>query len=204
MQCVARRIIISQRAIRPVNPAERYALIHRYFTTHRLNPLTRPPASLVHERFKTPVHSLRHNRTYSNANNASRHEKSDPNKEEHTAQDADHSSSTPHYNPENWSPFYRRLAKALPHTVRRPTSEDFLKITDSFWARTRIRFKWFTIRSFRRFGVDDFSAFITWFLMSQTLWILVGTCVLFSSHCYSRTKSGLYSARLSFPLCLRH
>ncbi|PFH49738.1 hypothetical protein AMATHDRAFT_62485 [Amanita thiersii Skay4041] len=44
----------------------------------------------------------------------------------------------------------------------------------------RVRFKWFTIKSFRKFNADDISAFVTWFLMSQTLWILVGTTTFFS------------------------
>ncbi|KZT21398.1 mitochondrial distribution and morphology protein family 31/32 [Neolentinus lepideus HHB14362 ss-1] len=68
---------------------------------------------------------------------------------------------------------------SLPHP-QRPTREDFLRVTNSFWDRLRIRFRWFTIRSFRKWNADDISAFITWFLMSQTLWIFVGTTTFFS------------------------
>ncbi|EDR11933.1 uncharacterized protein LACBIDRAFT_247098 [Laccaria bicolor S238N-H82] len=68
---------------------------------------------------------------------------------------------------------------SLPHP-HRPTREDFLNVSTGFWQRLRIRFKWFTIKSFRKFNADDMSAFITWFLMSQTLWILVGTTTFFS------------------------
>ena len=75
---------------------------------------------------------------------------------------------------ENYPKFFRRLALSLPH-LHRPTRDDFLSVATGFWARLRIRFKWFTIRSFRKFSVDDISAFVTWFLMSQTVWILVGT-----------------------------
>lgn len=75
---------------------------------------------------------------------------------------------------ENYSRFFRRLALSLP-PMQRPTRDDFLKVATSFWQRLRIRFKWFTIKSFRKFDADDMSAFFTWFLMSQTLWILVGT-----------------------------
>jgi len=74
----------------------------------------------------------------------------------------------------NYSRFFRRLALSLPH-AHRPTREDFLNVATGFWQRLRIRFKWFTIKSFRKFNADDISAFVTWFLMSQTLWILVGT-----------------------------
>lgn len=77
---------------------------------------------------------------------------------------------------ENYSRFFQRLALSLPH-LHRPTREDFLNVATNFWQRLRIRFKWFTVRGFRKFNADDISAFITWFLMSQTLWILVGTYV---------------------------
>ncbi|KIM69649.1 hypothetical protein SCLCIDRAFT_718518 [Scleroderma citrinum Foug A] len=85
----------------------------------------------------------------------------------------------PPLNWENHSRLYRRLAESLSH-LHRPTKDDFLKVADGFWQRLHIRFKWFTIRSFRRFNADDISAFITWFLMSQTLWIFIGTTTFFS------------------------
>ncbi|KAJ8597459.1 mitochondrial distribution and morphology protein family 31/32 [Rhizopogon salebrosus TDB-379] len=85
----------------------------------------------------------------------------------------------PPLNLDNYPRLYRRLALSLSH-LHRPTRDDFLKVANGFWQRLRIRFKWFTIRSFRRFNADDISAFITWFLMSQTLWILVGTTTFFS------------------------
>jgi distribution and morphology protein 31 len=75
---------------------------------------------------------------------------------------------------EDYSRFFRRLALSLPHP-HRPTRDDFLKVATGFWQRLKIRFKWFTIKSFRKFNADDISAFVTWFLMSQTLWILIGT-----------------------------
>ncbi|KAG1777774.1 mitochondrial distribution and morphology protein-domain-containing protein [Suillus placidus] len=85
----------------------------------------------------------------------------------------------PPLNLDNYPRLYRRLALSLSH-LHRPTRDDFLKVANGFWQRLRIRFKWFTIRSFRKFNADDISAFITWFLMSQTLWILVGTTTFFS------------------------
>lgn len=87
---------------------------------------------------------------------------------------AEPSSHLPPLNLDNYPRLYRRLALSLSH-LHRPTRDDFLKVANGFWQRLRIRFKWFTIRSFRKFNADDISAFITWFLMSQTLWILVGT-----------------------------
>lgn len=75
---------------------------------------------------------------------------------------------------EGYSRFFRRLAMSLPHP-HRPTRDEFLSVATGFWQRLNIRFKWFTIKSFRKFNADDISAFVTWFLMSQTLWIFVGT-----------------------------
>lgn len=77
-------------------------------------------------------------------------------------------------NYENYSRFFRRLAMSLP-PMHRPTREDFLNLTTNVWQRLRVHFKWFTIKSFRKFDADEVSAFLTWFLMSQTLWILIGT-----------------------------
>jgi distribution and morphology protein 31 len=75
---------------------------------------------------------------------------------------------------EQYPRFLRRLAASLPH-LHRPTRDDFLKVANGFWERTLIRFRWLSIRSFRKFNADDISAFVTWFLMSQTLWVLIYT-----------------------------
>ncbi|KAF7975882.1 hypothetical protein HWV62_8287 [Athelia sp. TMB] len=87
--------------------------------------------------------------------------------------------STPPPNYENYPAYLRRLAMSLPH-LHRPTRDDFLHAASGFWERARIRFKWFTIKSFRKFNADDISAFITWFLTAQFLWIFVGTTTFFS------------------------
>ncbi|KIY62487.1 mitochondrial distribution and morphology protein family 31/32 [Cylindrobasidium torrendii FP15055 ss-10] len=83
------------------------------------------------------------------------------------------------YNADQYSDFFRKLASSLPH-VQRPTKDDFLNVASGFWERAKIRFKWFTIRSFRKFNSDDISAFISIVLMSQTLWIFVGTTTFVS------------------------
>lgn len=75
---------------------------------------------------------------------------------------------------QNYSHFFRQLAQSVPH-IHRPTKDDFLKLTSSFWHRLQIRFKWLTIRSFRKFNADDLSAFFSFALVGQTLWILIGT-----------------------------
>ena len=77
-------------------------------------------------------------------------------------------------NYDNYPNYLRQLAMSLPH-LHRPTRDDFLNIASGFWQRARIRFKWFTIKSFRKFNADDISAFVTWFLTAQFLWIFIGT-----------------------------
>ncbi|KAF9478791.1 mitochondrial distribution and morphology protein family 31/32 [Pholiota conissans] len=112
------------------------------------------------------------------ANNIESKPPDDPNSRSEERTSAEQHIS-PAHDHENYPRFFQRLALSLPHP-HRPTREDFLNVATNFWQRLRIRFKWFTVRGFRKFNADDISAFITWFLMSQTLWILVGTTTFFS------------------------
>ncbi|UZJ51642.1 hypothetical protein CBS101457_000962 [Exobasidium rhododendri] len=57
----------------------------------------------------------------------------------------------------------------------RPSKEDLLRFAQGFWTRLRIRFKWFTIRGFRRFNADDISAFFTLGGLGTVIFIIVGT-----------------------------
>ncbi|KAF8629849.1 hypothetical protein AX15_003212 [Amanita polypyramis BW_CC] len=106
--------------------------------------------------------------------------KKPPNHESPPPTDSADYHDTEHQPPlDHYPRFFQRLAKSLPHTQRH-TLDNFLGVANGFWQRLRVRFKWFTIKSFRKFNADDISAFVTWFLMSQTLWILVGTTTFFS------------------------
>lgn len=58
---------------------------------------------------------------------------------------------------------------------RPPSKEDLLRFSQGFWTRLRIRFKWFTIRGFRRFNADDISAFFTLGGLGTVIFIIVGT-----------------------------
>ncbi|KAA1474005.1 hypothetical protein DENSPDRAFT_780644 [Dentipellis sp. KUC8613] len=91
----------------------------------------------------------------------------------------DPNANVPPPNWDNYPRFFRDLAQSLPH-VRRPTRDDFLNAANGVWQRMRVRYRWSLIRAFRKFNADDISAFITWFLMSQGLWILIGTTTFFS------------------------
>ncbi|EPQ28437.1 uncharacterized protein PFL1_04263 [Pseudozyma flocculosa PF-1] len=67
-----------------------------------------------------------------------------------------------------------------PSSWTRPQKEDLLRIAHGFWTRMRIRFKWFTIRGFRRFNADDISAFFTLGGVTTIFFVIVGTTTFFS------------------------
>lgn len=62
----------------------------------------------------------------------------------------------------------------------RQTKEELLLAATGFWSRLKVRFKWFSIRSVRPWNVDDWSAFVSWFVLGNILWVLVGTTTFFS------------------------
>ncbi|WVQ93837.1 hypothetical protein IAU59_000915 [Kwoniella sp. CBS 9459] len=86
---------------------------------------------------------------------------------------------------QDYAPFIRRLinnstaiASNSPH---RPSKEELLQAASGWWQRLRIRIKWFTIRGWRRFNTDDLSAFASFFVLGNTLWILIGTTTFVSA-----------------------
>ncbi|GAW14553.1 hypothetical protein ANO14919_039560 [Xylariales sp. No.14919] len=68
----------------------------------------------------------------------------------------------------------------LPHLPHRPTKEEFLAAANGFWERLKVRFKWISIRSMRPWNIDEWGAFVSWFLFGHLVWILVGTTTFFS------------------------
>jgi distribution and morphology protein 31 len=73
---------------------------------------------------------------------------------------------------QDYTPFIRRLiasSKVIqsgsPH---RPSKEELLNAASGWWQKLRIRIKWFTIRGWRRFNTDDFSAFASWFVLGNS------------------------------------
>ena len=69
---------------------------------------------------------------------------------------------------------------SLPKMPHRPTKEELLAAASGFWSRLKVRFKWFSIRSTRPWNIDDWSAFVSWFVLGNIVWILVGTTTFFS------------------------
>ncbi|KIV99167.1 uncharacterized protein PV09_09121 [Verruconis gallopava] len=78
---------------------------------------------------------------------------------------------------ENHSLLHRLPHIPFPH---RPTKDELLSAATGAWSRFKIHFKWFSIRSFRPWNVDDISAFFTWILAGHLIWILLGTTTFFS------------------------
>lgn len=65
-------------------------------------------------------------------------------------------------------------------SIHRPSREELLAAATGFWSRMKIRFKWFSIRSIRPWNSDDISAFFSWFIVGNLIWILLGTTTFFS------------------------
>ncbi|EIW67962.1 hypothetical protein TREMEDRAFT_72070 [Tremella mesenterica DSM 1558] len=143
----------------------------------------------------------------SSSNLNSSHSSSDP----HSSKPSGISSLTPspsHERPprirdhaQDYVPFIQRLIRQTrlqpfdsPH---RPSKEELLKAANGWYERLRIRLKWFTIRGWRRFNVDDLSAFASWFVLGNTLWILIGTTTFVSAVLFTLNSLSLqeYVAR---------
>ncbi|XDG06933.1 hypothetical protein ABKA04_006548 [Annulohypoxylon sp. FPYF3050] len=76
--------------------------------------------------------------------------------------------------------FHLPAMPQLPHLPHRPTKEELLAAATGFWQRLKVRFKWFSIRSMRPWNIDEWGAFVSWFLFGHLVWILVGTTTFFS------------------------
>lgn len=61
-----------------------------------------------------------------------------------------------------------------------PTRDELLAAASGFYDRLRIRFKWLLMRQVRPFNTDDISAFFSWILVGNLIWILLGTTTFFS------------------------
>lgn len=68
----------------------------------------------------------------------------------------------------------------LPRMPHRPTKEELLEAANGFWERLKVRLKWVSIRSMRPWNIDEWGAFVSWFMLGHLVWILLGTTTFFS------------------------
>ncbi|KAL0936549.1 mitochondrial distribution and morphology protein [Colletotrichum truncatum] len=68
----------------------------------------------------------------------------------------------------------------IPRMPHRPTRDELLAAANGFLGRMKVRFKWASIRSMRPWNIDEWGAFVSWFLFGHLVWILVGTTTFFS------------------------
>ncbi|OLN95933.1 Mitochondrial distribution and morphology protein 31 [Colletotrichum chlorophyti] len=68
----------------------------------------------------------------------------------------------------------------IPMMPHRPTRDELLAAANGFLGRLQVRFKWASIRSMRPWNIDEWGAFVSWFLFGHLVWILVGTTTFFS------------------------
>ena len=209
---MSRTALILKHSSRPLKlaHADRYSLIRAFFTRTTpqlpLFPLTRLPASVFAPTFTSrrdfdSSWGLRDNRSFMYA--TPQHK--EPLEQPQTATPNSHTTheSLRPNNPttnlyhNNYPRFFRRLAQSLPH-VSRPSRDDFLNAANGIVQRMRVRVRWFFIRNFRKFNADDISAFVTWFLVGQGLWILIGTSVGNSNVLFPQILILPFPERLSF------
>ncbi|KAK8180151.1 uncharacterized protein BKA78DRAFT_300266 [Phyllosticta capitalensis] len=74
----------------------------------------------------------------------------------------------------------KQLLDRLPHLPHRPGKEELLAAANGAWSRFKVHFKWFSIRSGRKFNMDDISAFFSWILLGHLAWVIIGTTTFFS------------------------
>lgn len=72
-----------------------------------------------------------------------------------------------------------RLLDRISH-IHRPTKDEMLAAATGFFQRLQIRTKWAMIRQMRPYNWDDLSAFFSWLLLGQILWIVLGTTTFVS------------------------
>lgn len=174
----------SSRAVH-ITHSDRYSLIRSFFSAPPAPPTRPPPLSLALRRNLYSSCRIRNNHpsthtTSQNLGPQPHRQNSIPNP--HITHDSLLPDKTSSYVHDNYPRFFRRLAQSLPH-VSRPSRDDFLNAANGMVQRMRVRVRWFFIRNFRKFNADDISAFVTWFLVGQGLWILVGTSVGFATRC---------------------
>lgn len=68
----------------------------------------------------------------------------------------------------------------MPKMPHRPTREELMAAANGFWQRMKVRLKWASIRSMRPWNIDEWGAFVSWFLFGHLVWVLVGTTTFFS------------------------
>ncbi|KAK9495042.1 hypothetical protein V1508DRAFT_240998 [Lipomyces doorenjongii] len=75
---------------------------------------------------------------------------------------------------------YEGWGSTVSRHLHRPTKEELLKAATGAFDRLRIRFKWTLIRQVRPFNMDDMSAFFSWLIVGNVLWVILGTTTFFS------------------------
>ena len=164
-----------------ITHSDRYSFIRSFFSAppalSTRSPLLSPPSLALRRNFYSSCRT-RDNRPSTSQNLGSQPKPHQPKPIPNlriTHDSFPHDSSS-NLHDDNYPRFFRRLAQSLPH-VSRPSRDDFLNAANGMVQRMRVRVRWFFIRNFRKFNADDISAFVTWFLVGQGLWILVGTLV---------------------------
>ncbi|KAI8461118.1 mitochondrial inner membrane protein Mdm31 [Phakopsora pachyrhizi] len=112
-----------------------------------------------------------------------------------SSSDNSSSSNHHHHSISNFLPSIRLLASRLPPTLltrsHRLTPSDLLPLAQSRLERLKIRWKWLTIRSFRAYRPDDYSAFASLFVIINLLLAGIFTTTFLGGLIFIFNKAGL-------------
>ena len=155
-----------------------------YTTTSLRN---RPITSLAQQAWRREIHSSSRRRERGNARrnksstSTSQNGRKPPQESKTTSQapTTARQGETPPEDPSSSSRQYIHLPH-MPKMPHRPSKEELLAAATGFWSRLKVRFKWFSIRSSRPWNIDDWSAFVSWFVLGNIAWIFIGTTTFFS------------------------
>ena len=156
----------------------RYLLIHDFFTRHAASftTSTTSPTRRRNVSLSVRFQSSPQGRSIRFQTTDSQHKVPCP--------DCPHVESPRRGHAQEYTPFIQRLIRRThslkPNSPHRPTREELLSAASTRWERFRVRLMWFFIRGWRRFNADDLSAFASWFVLGNTLWILIGTTTFVS------------------------
>lgn len=70
--------------------------------------------------------------------------------------------------------------KPIPRSNALQSKKSLLMMASSPWEKLAIRAKWFLIKGYRPFNIDEIAAFFSWIILSHILWIILGTTTFFS------------------------
>ncbi len=155
----------------PARPpkADRYLAIHSFFT-RQASLLARPSTPFARPSSQTRITRFPPFHRFNSSSHRGKPSLRSPPLTHSTSNPP--TASHPPGHTQDYTPFIRRLvhqsSSLAQNSLHRPTKDELLAASKSWWERLRIRLRWFTIRGWRRFNMDDLSAFASFFVVGNS------------------------------------